>query len=123
MAEMPVVVARTCGRRVSMLRNAETVRCSHVPGPSPNQESFESVTIRRAPAATAAARVRRDDGVVADERARTGSGVGIREDRTRSTVGPSPGAQVPSHGSRRRMAGVSSHAGTRSVSGKSHVLR
>lgn len=54
-AEMPVVVARTCGRRVSMLRNADTVRWSQVPGPSPNQASFDIVT-RSSPPPAAAAR-------------------------------------------------------------------
>src|SRR5205807_75627 len=53
-AEMPVFVARICGRRVSMLRNAETTRWSCGPPPAANQESFDSVTIRSAPRRTAA---------------------------------------------------------------------
>ena len=53
-AEMPVLVARTCGRRVSMLRKADTMRMSRGTSPYVNQESLESVTIRSAPPRIAA---------------------------------------------------------------------
>jgi hypothetical protein len=52
-AEMPVVVVRSCGRRVSTLRNAETTRCRYGPRPSPNQLSFEMVSSSSAPRRTA----------------------------------------------------------------------
>jgi len=48
-AEMPVLVARSCGRRVSMLRNAAPTRCRRGPDPSANHESLDSVTISSAP--------------------------------------------------------------------------
>ena len=48
-AEMPVLVARTCGRRVSTLRKAAPTRCNQGAGPVPNHASFDSVTMSSAP--------------------------------------------------------------------------
>ena len=118
-AEMPVLVARTCGRRVSMLRNADDDEVQPRPAAGREPRVVRERDDQLGAAPHGVERQARVDGVVADER-RDPERAAVARARSGSTprarARPSTCRATAASGARRP---ESSSAGTRSVSGKS----
>ena len=118
----PLLVTRSCGIRVSMLRNAATARCKFAPAGWPvNQESLDMPRIACAPSRRPS--IARS--LFTSSRQISGA-TGISRPSANcsgNTRAPSPRFQVPAHGIQRRKVGPSSHCGTDSVNRNRSVLR
>ena len=118
----PLLVTRICGSRVSMLRNAETVRCRFAPtGYCVNQESFDMLRMAWAPSRAPSM----PSPVLTSSRQIIGS-TGISRPSARrkgNTRAPEPRFQLPAQGNMRRAVGPSSHCGKYSVNKNRSDLR